>query len=309
VLREEERLEAVLLDQPGDRRRIGRVVGGKTAIPKRIASIVLARRIADCAQATTSAGDGPATAAPAYDAAMRSLRAYFLRHAESVSNADAGVVALPPEKGDRLSELGQEQARRAASHLADAVGGGALDRILASPLHRARETADVVSEELGLPVETLDSMTELRESEGYGELSAEEQRLHRWSVWMAEHGHDPDYSYRGGESFNDLLGRVRETKAALEAMAERPGGKDGAGPHVLAVSHGIFLRFFLLDCLLGEDFRASHVPRLWQVRTVNCGMSLFEYHAPDRGEEEAEKDPSPDPWRCITWMARPWDPP
>jgi broad specificity phosphatase PhoE len=224
----------------------------------------------------------------------RAMRVYFLRHAESVSNADLGVVALPPERGDRLSDRGREQARLAAAHLGD-LG---VSRVFSSPLNRARETAQPAGEELGLAVETLDSITELRESEGYGELSAEEQKLHRWSVWMAEHGHDPDYSYRGGESFNDLLGRVRGAKGALEALAEEDGGT------LLAVSHGIFLRFFLLDCLLGDGFQASHVPRLWQLRTVNCGLSLFECVTDDE-----EKDPSPDPWRCLTWMARPWDPP
>jgi len=240
---------------------------------------------------------------------MRTLRAYFLRHAESVSNADPGVVALPSEAGDRLSRLGREQARVAARQLAAATGGGAFDRIFSSPLRRARETADAVSDELAVPVEILDSITELRESEGYGKLPAEEQRLRRWSVWMAEHGHDPDYSYHGGESFNDLLGRVHETKATLEGMAERSAqGDGGEGPSVLAVSHGIFLRFFFFDSLLGKAFRASQVGRLWQLRTLNCGVSLFEYRASDRRGQDAEKDPSTDPWRCITWMARPWNP-
>src|SRR5215211_6582529 len=116
------------------------------------------------ASATTKRGWRRSTSS----AAMRTLHAYFLRHAESVSNADPGVVALPSKAGDRLSTLGREQARVAARQLAAATGGGAFDRIFSSPLRRARETADAVSDELAVPVEILDSITELRESEGYG---------------------------------------------------------------------------------------------------------------------------------------------
>jgi broad specificity phosphatase PhoE len=225
------------------------------------------------------------------------MRVYFLRHAESVSNADLGVVALPPERGDQLTERGWEQARAAGRYLAGTDLG--IERLLTSPMRRARETADGVAEALGLEPATLDDSQELRESEGYGELTPEEQRLHRWSVWMAEHGDDPEYSYQGGESFNDLLARVRSVKGALEGLAGE------ASTVLLVVTHGIWLRFFLMECLLGHGFEATEVGRLWQVRTVNCGLSLFEYVP---GELD-EKDPSEDPWRCMTWMARPWDPP
>jgi broad specificity phosphatase PhoE len=228
---------------------------------------------------------------------MRTLRVYFLRHAESVSNADLGVVALPLEQGDRLSDRGREQARMAGDYLAGAELG--IKRVVTSPMRRARETAGAVAEELDLPVEVLEDSHELRESEGYGDLSASEQRRHRWSVRMAEHGDDPDYTWRGAESFNELIARVRRVKAALEGLADEDGP-------VLAVSHGIFLRFFLFECLLGDDFQPVQAPHLWQLRTVNCGLSLFECVT---GDDTDEKDPSPDPWRCITWMGRPWDPP
>jgi broad specificity phosphatase PhoE len=228
--------------------------------------------------------------------ASGSLRAYFLRHAESVSNANLGVVAMPPERGDRLTDQGRGQAAAAGRYLADNDLG--IQKVFTSPMRRARETAEAVAGEVGLPVEKLEDSQELRESEGYGEMTPEAQRLHRWSVWMTEHGSDPDYSWHGGESFNELIGRVRAVKASLESLA-------GECDAVLAVSHGIFLRFFLLECLLGDAFDASQVGRLWQVRTANCGLSLFEFLP---GEPD-EKDPSEDPWRCVTWMARPWDPP
>ena len=218
------------------------------------------------------------------------MRVHFLRHGESVSNAAPGAMALPGDRGDRLTERGWEQAREAGRHL----GHLGATRILASPLRRAQETAEGLAETLELPVETLDPIHELRESDGFGELGLEEQRLRRWSMWMSEHSDDPDHSFEGGESFNDVIGRVERVKAELAASEEES---------VVAVSHGIFLRFFLMHSVLAEEFRPGIAERLWQIGTLNCGLSTFEH-----GDSVLATGYAKAPWRCVTWMARPWDP-
>ena len=215
---------------------------------------------------------------------------HFLRHGESVSNAEPGRD-LPDSEGDRLTELGQEQAARAASHLTDLQ----ITRLWSSPLRRASQTAAAVSAQLGLEVETVDDLRELREADGHGRLSGEEQRLHRWSAWMAEHPDDPSFAPPGGESFAEIYARVERLKRAL---LEHPGER------ILAVTHGIFLRFFFVHSFLGADFTPAQVPRTWQLRTLNCGLCAFQ-HRP-LGDEAAY--PSPEEWLCLTWMSRPWDP-
>jgi broad specificity phosphatase PhoE len=127
-------------------------------------------------------------------------------------------------------------------------------------------------------------------------MSPEEQKLRRWSVWMVEHGDDPDFSWHGGESFNQVRGRVRRLKDELE--------RDHAGARPLIVTHGLFLRFFLFDSLLGDAFGPDQADRLWYVRSVNCGVSVFE-----RGERWHSADADTPGWSCVTWMSRPWDPP
>jgi broad specificity phosphatase PhoE len=214
------------------------------------------------------------------------MRLLMLRHAESRSNAHPEAVALPEAEGDRLTERGWEQARAAARVLRDARPA----RLLSSPMRRARETAGVLAEELGLAVEIRESIHEVRESDEYLELPPEAQKLRRWSVWMAEHGHDPDWAPPGGESFNAVRARVRQFKVEME------GGDPGAD--VLAVSHGIFLRFFLIDSLLGDRFGAHDVGRLWRLRTVNCGLSVFEH-----GEPRHPADPEIEGWVCASWMS------
>ena len=217
------------------------------------------------------------------------MRLLLLRHGESVSNAHPEAVAVPEAEGDRLTERGHAQARAAAEWL----GGRRFDRIVASPMGRARETAEPVAAATGLEFEIDEGIHELRESDEYLELPPEEQRLRRWSVWMREHADDPDWAPPGGESFNRVLGRVRDFKRRLEA-----GDPDTT---VLAVSHGIFARFFLFDSLFGDRFGAHDVHRLWNLRTVNCGLSAF-----DVGERRHPADPEVHGWSCASWMARPW---
>jgi broad specificity phosphatase PhoE len=104
------------------------------------------------------------------------------------------------------------------------------------------------------------------------------------------------HELRGGESFEQAVARVRRLKSELEGLApgERP----------LLVTHGIFIRFFLLDSVLADDFTAPLAGRIWHLRSHNCGLSEFEpggARDPFGGETSG--------WTCVSWMARPWDPP
>jgi broad specificity phosphatase PhoE len=220
------------------------------------------------------------------------VRLLLLRHGESVSNAHPRAAALPEDEGDRLTPKGREQAAAAARWLERLE----IDALVSSAMGRARETAEIIAERTGLEVEIDEEIYELREPGEFYGLPPEEQKLRRWSVWMAEHGHDPDWAPPDGESFNTVLGRVRGFKARLE---QRPVGET-----VLAVSHGIFARFFLIDTLLPDRFEATEVERLWHMRTVNCGLSAFE---PWRPRHPA--DPDLEGWTCLSWMCRPWENP
>ena len=216
----------------------------------------------------------------------------MVRHGESVSNADPEMASLPLEQGDRLTERGREQARAAAEALA-ALQPTAL---LSSTMGRAIETAEILADRIALPIVEVPYITELRESRDYDSMSSEEQKLRRWSVWMKEHGEDPDFSWHGGESFEQVRGRVRRLKDELES--EHDGGRP------LVVTHGIFLRFFAFDSLLGDAFGPDQAPRLWFLRSLNCGVSVFE-----QGERWHSADAETSGWTCISWMSRPWDPP
>ena len=98
-----------------------------------------------------------------------------------------------------------------------------------------------------------------------------------------------------GEPFVDAVARVRRLKQALVAGAwgERP----------LLVTHGIFIRFFLLDSVLGDGFTPAVGEGIWRLGTRNCALSTF-----TRGEIRTPLGTEVPDWALVSWMERPWDP-
>lgn len=95
------------------------------------------------------------------------------------------------------------------------------------------------------------------------------------------------------ETFEGAIERVRRLKAELES------GADGDLP--LLVTHGIFLRFFILDSVLGERFEAPMATGIWNLGSHNCGLSTFAC-----GESRDPLGKVIPGWTCLTWMERPW---
>jgi broad specificity phosphatase PhoE len=116
---------------------------------------------------------------------MSGRRALFLRHGESAHNAHTGTEQLPDEDGDLLTEVGQAQARAAAAGIAGLALG--VDRLLTSPMRRARETAAALAGPLGLEPEVVPYAHEMGAAD---------------------------------ESFGQALGRVRRLRTELEGRPE-----------------------------------------------------------------------------------------
>lgn len=141
------------------------------------------------------------------------------RHGESEQSA-LGIVG-----GDGpLTAAGREQARALRSQLAAfpaavCVTSGAL---------RARETAAIVLEGRGVPVEIDGELGDI----GFGEF--EGRPLEEYRDWVSSHA--PTEAAPGGESRRDTLSRFA---TALSRLLERDE------PHVLVVAHGLTLRAVL----------------------------------------------------------------
>jgi len=131
-----------------------------------------------------------------------------------------------------LSEVGRAQARQLAERLRDRN----VTEIFSSDLSRARETAEIVAEALGVTRLRLDPR--LRERgfgcfEGLTREECEERHAEVWASYLADRRTVPP----GAEPQAQVVARV---VAALTAVAE----SDLTG-HVLVVSHGAAIRSFV----------------------------------------------------------------
>jgi broad specificity phosphatase PhoE len=179
----------------------------------------------------------------------------LLRHGQTNWNIDfrlQGVTDIP------LNETGIEQARIAGAVLADlSQQGQPWDLILTSPLSRARDTAVMVGEAIGIPgvsVEELLLERSFGEAEG---LSHEE-----WKSRYNDTNHVP-----GGETLEQLEARAW---ILLQRLVDHHEGK-----RVLTVSHGALIRTLLRLVSKGEFPRDGE-------RLGNACLSIFEY-SPEGG--------------------------
>jgi broad specificity phosphatase PhoE len=157
---------------------------------------------------------------------------WFLRHGETDWNAQGlsqGRTDIP------LNSVGLAQAERAARTLE----GSGIATIVSSPLSRARVTAELVAEALGLPVAAFDD--DLREV-NFGEQ--EGQPMGDWyDDWIAG-----TYTPERAEPFPVLLARA---VTAVNRALERPAP-------VLVVAHGALFRALRLAFGLEPNVRTPN---------------------------------------------------
>ena len=123
-----------------------------------------------------------------------------------------------------LSPLGVAQADALATEL---VRRDAFDRIVSSPLLRARETAAIASRAIGLPVEVDDGFAECGFGDWDGHTFAEVQQ--RWPRHLEEWLNSVEVAPPGGESFAHCRDRVAQARAGL--VQRYPGER------ILVVAH------------------------------------------------------------------------
>lgn len=170
------------------------------------------------------------------------MNLYLIRHGQTASNRDGlglGRDDVP------LTEEGLRQA----SALGARMTAEPLDRVLVSPLRRARQTAELVVGERDIPVEVRDELIELDvgETEGLAFAVIRERFGDFLARWQGDH--PGPVRMPGGESLDDVAGRVAPLVAELRNSAESSLG---------LVSHNFVLR--LVVCALLEvpaaNFRA-----------------------------------------------------
>ena len=194
----------------------------------------------------------------------------LIRHGETRGNRDR-ILQVPETP---LNEQGLEQA----SKLARRLSGHPVARILASDLARAHMTAQAISEETGLPVES----EVLLQERNFGDLRG------RYYADLDEDPFGPIYSPPGGESWSEFHARVDQAWDFVRREAEAMNPSQD----LAVVTHGLVLHSLVSRCLsLGDSetraddsdlplqFRNTAVTVVepeepWKVTLLGCAAHL-----------------------------------
>jgi len=122
------------------------------------------------------------------------MNLYVMRHGRTNYN-ELELCNDDPNVDVQLNDTGLQQARAAAERLRDVP----LDRVIVSPLPRTRQTAGVVNQYHGLPIEVHPAIADIRS--GFDGQSV--------AAYFAAIAHDPlNARVNGGESLLDHKQRV-----------------------------------------------------------------------------------------------------
>ncbi len=182
----------------------------------------------------------------------------FLRHGESVGNAEnrfQGHADFP------LTERGRAQARALAERWQAA--GVTFDRAVASPLLRARQTAEIVCAALGVPLEFDPGWMEINNGRMAGLTAEEGDRLFPRPAFTTPYTHYGET----GESRWQLYLRAG---ANIQKLVDSPPGR------ILVVAHGGILNMTMY-ALLNIPVQANSSGPRFLFR--NTAFATFEYHA------------------------------
>jgi glucosyl-3-phosphoglycerate phosphatase len=164
------------------------------------------------------------------------------RHGETDDNA---VGRFQGHRNPPLNERGRAQARA----LADAVAGEGIVALYASPLRRARETAEIVGAGLGLEPVLDERLMEIDVGEWAGLLHHEipDGDLERWRAA------EPSFRFPGGESVAEQVQRVDAAIGDVRAAGRLPA---------LVVCHGGTIRAALRRRMPGDAVANGSVHRV-----------------------------------------------
>ncbi len=181
-------------------------------------------------------------------------RLYLVRHGENPANITKEFSSRYVDYS--LTPKGILQAQQTAEYFVDKR----IDAVYASPLKRARETAEIIGARLGLPVAVMDNFREV----DVGELESRPPTRENWAAhnaivecWMRG---QPEAEFPGGDHYVRLWSRMR---AGVERIAA-----GGDGRNLVVVAHGGIFTFTLKDLCHNVD-----VDWLFGQQNHNCSIT------------------------------------
>jgi broad specificity phosphatase PhoE len=187
------------------------------------------------------------------------MQLYFVRHGESEANVLHEISNRGLQHG--LTEKGRSQATDLALKLAST----SFARLFSSPLLRAVQTAEILSQNLGLPFETTDALREFDCGiiEGKSDLASWRIHFQTREAWFLRK--EWEKRIEGGESFLDIHKRFLPL---IEQLILNYGSTED---NILLIGHG-----GLFQCMLPLIFTNVPFEQVLELPTGNTGIILAE---------------------------------
>ena len=187
---------------------------------------------------------------------------YFVRHGESEGNKKGLHQGPEVPLSEEGIKKGQVLAERLKKHK--------IDVIYSSSMIRAKQTAEIISDELKIPVESWENLEEIRNPSEIWGKSAEDKKILEIKELARKKFLKGDGRYSDEETFEELNKRA---KGVLEHLLLHHREQN-----VLCVSHATMIKMIICKTIFGENLTPEIFLQLREhLWLKNTGITVCEY--------------------------------
>lgn len=185
---------------------------------------------------------------------------YIVRHGETRGNTMGFKQGQVDAEPSQLDENGIKQAQVLHDHFDISFA----DRLIVSPLTRAKDTANILNTGHDLPVEVDDRLLEISYGDWDGQYDAELKAKYLKYFIPGSNAVYPEY-YKAahGEKFTDVEERVAEFTNDMQ--------KKYPNQKIIVVTHGFTTRSFAQNAVKATDPLAFKEPQNCSVTKISVG--------------------------------------
>ena len=203
---------------------------------------------------------------------------YFVRHGETENNA----LGIRQGAEGPLTEKGRAQASAPAKKFPK--GKGCPQIIIASPYERTKETASIISQEIGVKVKYSELLTERRNPSEVIGRSGGDPEIRKIIDRIDNSYHTDNLRFSDEENFIDLKNRAKKLLTFISKIDEE---------RIVMVTHKIFLKVVVSYMLYGESLTASQYNNLSYFNPIdNAGIAICLYTSHFFKKDE---------WKILVW--------
>src|SRR3989338_4613219 len=177
---------------------------------------------------------------------------YLLRHGEATSNLPGGVGGPIKKENNEITPL-TEKGKIDVEKITEKLKKEKIDFIFSSPMRRTRETAEIVSKNIGADFEIIQELHELDTGVYQGKPAEEFSRDYPFSRKLKE-------APEGGENLREARARMIKTFCELNEKYK--------GKKILVVSHGdpLWAAYGAIQGFNENDYPRSWYPKLAELK-------------------------------------------